>query len=75
MHLEKFSLKFSTWSFAIRVNLRNPEPASFLFGVFLLLRRLTTLANDYLKVLLYLKAILYDAKNNSNYHDVVPLNN
>ena len=31
------------------------------------------MANDYFKVLFYLKAILYDAKNDSKYRDVAPL--
>ena len=63
VHLEKFSLNVSSSSFAIRVNLRHPYPSSFLFGLFLPLWHLTTLANDYFKVKFYLKAILYDAKN------------
>ena len=73
MHLEKFSLNFSSWSFAIRVNLRHPYPSSFVFGLFLPLWHLNTLANDYFKVLFYLKAILHDAKNDSKYRDVAPL--
>ena len=73
MHLEKFSLKFSSSSFAIRVNLRHPYPSSFLFGLFLPLWHLTTLAKNYFKVLLYLKAILHNAKNDSKYRDVAPM--
>ena len=34
---------------------------------------LSTLANGYFKVLLYFKAILYDAKNDSKYRDVAAL--
>ena len=64
-HLEKFSLNFSSSSFAIRVNLRHPYPSSFLFGLFLPLWCLSTLVKDYFNVLFYLKAILYDAKNDS----------
>ena len=73
LHLEKFSLHYSSWSFAIHVNLRHPYPSSFLFGLFLPLWHLTKLANDYFKVLFYLKAILHDAKNDSKYCDVAPL--
>ena len=36
-------------------------------------RRLETQANDYFKVLFYLKAILYETKNDSKYRDVAPL--
>ena len=35
VHLEKFSLNFSSWSFAIRVNLLHPGPSLFLFGLLL----------------------------------------
>ena len=65
MHLAKFSLNVSSSSFAIRVNLRHRLPSSFLFGLFLPRWCLSTLANDYFKVLFYLKAIPYDAKNDS----------
>ena len=74
VHLEKFSLNVSSSSFAIRVNLRHPYPSSFLFGLFLPLWHLTTLANDYFKVKFYLKAILYDAKNDSKYLDLSSFN-
>ena len=74
MHLEKISLNFSSLLFAIRVNLLHPYPSSFLFGLFSPLWCLSTLANDYFSVLFYLKAILYDAKNDSKYRDVAPLN-
>ena len=72
-HLENFSLNFSSSSFAIRVNLRHAYPSSLLFGLFLPLWCLSTLANDYFSVLFYLKAILYDTKNDSKYCDVAPL--
>ena len=65
VHLEKFSLNFSSWSFAIRVNLLHPWPSLFLLGLFLPLWCLSTPASYYLKVLFYLKATLYDAKNES----------
>ena len=37
VHLEKFSLNFSSWSFAIHVNLLHPQPPLFRFGLLLLL--------------------------------------
>ena len=37
VHLEKFSIDFSSLSFAIRVNLLHPYPSSFLLGLLLLL--------------------------------------
>ena len=46
-HLEKFSLNFSSLSFAIHVNLLYPKPSLLLFGLFLPLCCLSTLTNYY----------------------------
>ena len=55
LRLEKFSLNFSSSSFAIRVNLRHPWPILFLFHLFLPLGCLSSLANYYFKVLFVLQ--------------------
>ena len=73
VHLEKFSLNFSSSSFAIRVNLLHPRTSLFLFGVLLSLWCLSTLENYYLKVSFQLTTIFNDPKNNSKYRDVAPL--
>ena len=54
-------------------NLRHLWPSLFLFGLFFPFWCFSTLANYYLKVLFYLKAILFDAKNESKCCDVSPL--
>ena len=77
VHLEKFSLNFSSSPLAIRVNFRHPLPSSFLYGLFLPIWCLSTLAGKrlfqgFIIFLLYLKAVLYDAKNDSKYRDVAP---
>ena len=47
MHLENFSLNFSSSSFAIRVNLLHPRLFLFLFRLFLSLWCFSTLTNYY----------------------------
>ena len=70
VHLEKFSLNFSSLSFAIRVILLHPLPSLFPFGLFLPLWCLSTLAKYYLKVSFQLTTIFNDPKTNSKYRDV-----
>ena len=60
VHLENFILNFSSSSFPIRVNLLHPQSSSLLFGLFLPLWCLSTLAKYYFKVSCYLKGILCD---------------
>ena len=74
LHLEKFSLNFSSLSFAICVNLLHLQSSVFPFGLFLLLWCLSTLANYYLDVFFQLTTIFNDPKNNSKYRDLAPLN-
>ena len=62
VHLEKFSLNFSSSSFAIRVNLLHLRTSLFPFSSFLPLWCLSTLANYYLKVSFLLTIIFNDPK-------------
>ena len=74
VHLEKFSLNFSSSSFAIRFNRVYPRPSTFLFGLFLPIWCLSTPANYYFKVALLLKESFYVVKtDDSKYRDVAPL--
>ena len=66
VHLEKFSLNFSSSSFAIRFNLDHPRPSTFRFGLFLPIWCLSILANYYFKVSLLLKEIFYVVKMTPN---------
>ena len=50
LHLEKFSLNFSSTSFAIRVNLLHPKPSFFPFGLFLPLCCWSTLENYFIPI-------------------------
>ena len=65
-HLEKFSLTFSSSSFAIRLNLLHPQPSLFLFGFLSPLWCFSTLVNYYFEVSFSFKVILYIAKMTSN---------
>ena len=72
MHLEKFSLNFSSSSFAIRVNLRHPAPSLSLLGLLSPLCCFSILRNYYFVVSFALKVILHVAVNDSKYRDVAP---
>ena len=67
VNLEKLSLNFSSSSFAIRVNLLHPYPSLFLFWFILTSLVFVYLNKRLFRVLFYLKAILCDAKNDSEY--------
>ena len=66
--LEKFSLKSSSSSFRIRVNLRHPDPSLFLLGLLSPLWCFSILRNYYFVVV-----ILDGVKNDSKCRDVAPL--
>ena len=59
VHLEKFSLNFSSSSFIIRVNLLHPQPSLFCYGLLLSLWCFSILVKDYFQVSVNLKVILY----------------
>ena len=59
VHLETFSLKFLSSSFAIRFNLLHPRPSMFRFYLFPPVWCLYILANYYFKVSLHLKENFY----------------
>ena len=66
VHLEKFSLNFSSSLFVIRVNLLHPQPSWFLYGLLLSLWCVTVLANYYFQVSFGLKVILNAARITQN---------
>ena len=66
LHLEKFSLNFSSSSFAIRVNLLHPWPSLFPFGLFLFLWCFSSLSNYHLKVSFQLTMIQRPKKTTQN---------
>ena len=75
MHLKKFSLNFSSWSCAIRVNLLHPQPSLFPFWFII-----TSLVFFYLIKLIFcgfLRAEGYFARRRKRlkYHELAPLNN
>ena len=75
VHLEKFSLNFSSSSFVICVNLRHPAPSLFLLGLLSPLWYFSILQNYYFVVSFNLKVILHGVKNDSKCCDVAPLKN
>ena len=75
MHLENFSLNFSSSSFAIRANLRHPAPSLFLLGLLSPLWCFSILRNYYFVVSFNLKVILHGVKNDSKCRDVANNNN
>ena len=70
VHLDKFSLNFSSWPFAFRVNLIL-VPSWFIITSLVFL--ISILPNLYFVVSFKLKVILHVAENGSKYRDVAPL--
>ena len=70
VYLDKFSLKFSSSSFAVHLNLLHPEPSLFLFGFSLPVWCCSTVINNHFYVSFNLKVILYITKLT----DIAPLN-
>ena len=73
VHLEKFSLNFSSSSLVISVNLRHPAPSLFLLGLLSPLWCFSILRSYYFVVSFNLKVILHGVHNDSKCRDVAPL--
>ena len=75
MLLEEFSLNFSSWSFAIRVNLLHLEPSSCSFRFILMSLVFVFHAKQLFQdFFLFKRNFPSGCRNDSKYRDVAPLN-
>ena len=65
VHIEMFSLNFSSWSFVIRVYLHHPEPSLILYGLLLSSSCSYIFGKTYFLGSFSLKVILYSTKMSS----------